>query len=156
MQHRLQPRPATSPTRQLGLFRVCKLKCHLMPRNKNVHKPFFRQAQYPHSPRTRASTPPPELEVPSQISVGIRLKLAEHLASVLCVCFFQLFQDVRAIPSFQCLKTPFVFNMASIIVGIGCRSEMVAGMAMVGSQVGSGRVRPHVLVQCFWINVLWN
>ena len=74
----------------------------------------------------------------------------------MCVCFFQLFQDVRAIPSFQCLKTPFVFNMASIIVGIGCRSEMVAGMAMVGSQVGSGRVRPHVLVQCFWINVLWN
>ena len=75
----------------------------------------------------------------SQLESGWNWQITWQVFYV-CV-FFQLFQDVRAIPSFQCLKTPFVFNMASIIVGIGCgRSEMVAGMAMVGSQVGSGRV----------------
>ena len=81
-----------------------------MPRNKNVHKPFFRQAQYPHSPRTRASTPPPELEVPSQISVGIRLKLAEHLASVLCLCCFPVVSRCPSYSQLSVFENAFCFQ----------------------------------------------
>jgi hypothetical protein len=70
------------------------------------------------------------------------LKLAEHLASVLCVCFFPVVSRCPSYSQLSVFENAFCFQH-----GIDhrwdwmlFRSEMVAGMAMVGSQVGSGRV----------------
>ena len=161
LQHRLQPRPATSPTRQLGLFRVRKLTCHLMPRKRGVQK--CSQAIFQTGP---ISTFPKDSSFNTTTRVGSAVadlsnpvETDEHLACFMCVSFFPV---VSTCPSYAQLSVFEKFwkryefstwHRSSLgldgLDAAGQRWLRAQWWARRSGPGGSGW--PHLLVQCFWM-----